>query len=66
MEIDYHDGGDDMRETVAIGLIDREGCAGCVNEHKFLTVCCEPYVDLSSECLSCDAYSKREGGEDGA
>jgi hypothetical protein len=42
--------------TVVIGLIDRRGCAGCTNEHKFLTVCCVSYVDLSSECVTCEAY----------
>jgi len=54
-----------MSETVAIGLIDREACAGCMSEHKFLTVCCTPYVDLSSACVTCDSYRARaeEGNE---
>ena len=43
-------------QTATIGLIDREGCAGCINEHNLLTVCCVPYVDLSSACVVCDAY----------
>lgn len=45
-----------MSETVAIGLIDRAACAGCVSEHESLTTCCTSYVDLESACVTCDSY----------
>lgn len=61
------------RRTVAVGLIDREACAGCVDETTPLDQCIIDYVDKQSMCVCCDNYrpdpeslcdsTQPEGGE---
>lgn len=45
-------------KTVAIGLLDRVGCAGCANANNPLYTCAVMYVDLLSECVTCDMYEE--------
>ena len=49
-------------KTVVIGLLDRSGCAGCAMENNPLHTCAVTYVDLLSECVTCDMYEGTERG----
>ena len=49
-------------KTVVIGLLDRSGCAGCAMENNPLHTCAVTYIDLLSECVTCDMYEGAERG----